>query len=139
MKNDTELIESIKRHEGLKLNPYRCTAGKLTIGYGRNLEDEGISQREAEILLKNDIAKSFEDARSLDYFDGLSFERQNVIVEMVFNMGLPRVRMFRKMAAAIHQGDFNEAARQMINSKWAEQVKHRATELAVKMKRGDKT
>ena len=43
------------RHEGLKLKPYRCTAGKLTIGIGRNLDDRGISQKEAYAMLERDI------------------------------------------------------------------------------------
>ena len=48
----TQLI----RHEGLRLKPYRCTAGKLTIGIGRNLDDCGISQKEAYAMLERDIA-----------------------------------------------------------------------------------
>ncbi len=56
---EAKLLERIKeqlvRHEGLGLKPYRCPAGKLTIGYGRNLDDTGISKAEAYELLSNDI------------------------------------------------------------------------------------
>ncbi len=54
----TKLIEQLKRHEGVKLKPYFCTQGKCTIGVGRNLEDVGISEEEAEMLLINDIERA---------------------------------------------------------------------------------
>ena len=51
------MIGMLKRHEGLRLKPYQDTIGKLTIGYGRNLDDRGISKEEAEYLLRNDISR----------------------------------------------------------------------------------
>ncbi len=45
----------IKGNEGMRLKPYRCSAGKLTIGYGRNLDDRGISAHEANDLFENDL------------------------------------------------------------------------------------
>ena len=53
--SDNKLVDMIQRHEGCKLMPYKCTAGKTTIGYGRNVEDTGISIEEADFMLTNDI------------------------------------------------------------------------------------
>lgn len=50
-----KLKQSIKKHEGLKLKPYQCSNNKLSIGYGRNLEDNGITLQEAEKLLETDL------------------------------------------------------------------------------------
>jgi lysozyme len=73
----TESLEDqIKRHEGKRLNPYVCSAGKLTIGYGRNLEDRGITDDEALLMLHNDIMSARNEARSIDWFRGLDSVRQ---------------------------------------------------------------
>lgn len=82
--NMSKLIEKIKRHEGLKLKPYRCTANKLTIGYGRNIDDVGISEAEAEVLLSNDLERcANEVAKHVDAFDKLNDARQAVLVKYV--------------------------------------------------------
>jgi lysozyme len=76
------------RHEGLRLKPYRCTAGKLTIGIGRNLEDRGISQKEAYAMLERDIL-DFEQQllnEIPDVYNGLDEVRQSVLLNMCFNL-----------------------------------------------------
>ena len=128
-----QLIESVKQGEGLRLKPYRCTAGKLSIGYGRNLDDVGITKLEAEYLLMNDLQRSENDAKKLPGFDNCSQVRRDVLIEMVFNIGLPRVLGFRKMLAALSNGDYAEAARQMLDSKWHKDVGNRADRLAWRM------
>ena len=55
METVKRLKDMLIRHEGLKLKPYLCTAGKLTIGVGRNIQDRGITYQEAMMLLENDI------------------------------------------------------------------------------------
>jgi lysozyme len=78
------------RHEGLRLKPYRCTAGKLTIGVGRNLEDKGISQQEAYELLENDIREC--EVQLLteipDIYLSLDINRKVVLINMCFNLGI---------------------------------------------------
>lgn len=119
----------VKRHEGLRLKPYRCTAGKLTIGYGRNLEDVGITEREADILLERDIAVAKQElARVLPESADLGEARYAALVDMVFNLGIARFQGFRKMIAAVKAGDFETAAREMLHSRWAQQVGKRAVE-----------
>lgn len=132
----TSLRDMIMAHEGLKLKPYRCTKGKLTIGYGRNLEDVGITREEAEILLDHDIAKARRQAEGFAWFASLSPNRQNVVVSMIFNLGLDGFWGFKKIIEALERGNFVRAAVEMLSSKWAGQVGRRARELAELMRRG---
>ena len=128
--------ELIKKHEGLRLKPYRCTAGKLTVGYGRNLEDNGISKAEAELLLKNDIQNCYRQCIGLSCWEKLNEPRRAALLDMCFNLGFTRLKTFKKMLAALAQGYYERAAYEMLNSKWATQVGARAAELAEIMKSG---
>ena len=135
--NQAALIDSLIKHEGLKLKPYKCTADKTTIGVGRNLDDNGITEVEAMLLLKNDIDTCVTELdRTRPNWRQHNEIRQNVLVEMVFNLGMPRLNKFTKMWAALEAKDYNEAAKQMRDSVWARQVKGRAVTLAEKMRLG---
>lgn len=134
---DKPLVEMIKRHEGLRLNPYRCTSGKLTIGYGRNLEDKGISEKEALILLENDLNDVIASLyKYIPWFFKLDVVRQDVLTNMCFNLGIHGLLQFKKTLRAIQDGDYDKAADEMLDSKWAEQVKSRAMELSRMMRTG---
>ena len=126
------------RHEGLRLKPYRCTAGKLTIGVGRNLDDCGISQKEAYALLDNDIRKC--EQQLLDeipvIYNALDEARQSVLLNMCFNLGLKGLLGFNNTLAFIAAGDWERAANGMLASKWAKQVGFRAIELSEMMRKG---
>jgi lysozyme len=127
--------ELIKHHEGFSHKPYKDTMGKLTIGYGRNLDDKGISREEAGILLNYDLVECATDLRALfENFDELSETRQAVLMDMRYNLGPKGFRSFEKMIAAVRRGDFDRAADEMMDSKWAGQVGRRAWELALMMK-----
>ena len=128
------LIEQLKRHEGLRLKPYRCSAGKLTIGYGRNLEDRGINETEAEFMLRADAEESWEWAAT--EFPELDEVRLAVIANMHFNLGPTRLRLFHNMYKALRNGAYTMAAEEMLDSLWARQVGKRAKELATQMKTG---
>lgn len=129
--------ESVKAHEGLRLKPYKCTAGKVTIGYGRNLDDNGITTAEANMMLDLDMTLSDLEARKFtDAFNEMSDVRKAVIVEMVFNLGLTRLNKFKKLKQALEEGDYEKASFEMLDSKWAVQVGNRANTLAEQMKRG---
>jgi len=130
------LLPRIKRHEGLNLFVYQDTQGHDTLGYG-HLLSRGITPAAAEFILHEDISSAYQQARMLRGFDGLQPARQAVLVEMVFNMGYARVKMFRKMLAALAEKDYKRAAREMLNSRWAAQVGYRAQELAEQMEKGE--
>ncbi|MDH4235612.1 MAG: glycoside hydrolase family protein [Nitrospira sp.] len=129
------LIAQIKRHEGLRLKPYYCTAGKLTVGYGRNLEDVGVDADEAEGMLRNDLARvENECLHVFPWFSELSEARQEVILNMCFNLGLAGLKKFTKFLKAVELGNYDTAADEMLESLWAKQVKSRALELASMMR-----
>lgn len=134
----SNLIEMIKRHEGLRLWPYKDTEGVLTIGYGRNLDDIGISEKEAEILLQNDIMRAEDDLHQvLPENRTMDIARYNVLVNMMFNLGINRFKGFKRMIRAVKEKNYEKAAEEMLDSKWAGQVKGRATELAEIMRKGE--
>lgn len=135
------LIEQLKRHEGVVMEHgrhilYYDSIGVATIGWGRNLEDKGLADDEAEFLLANDIDDVLRDCETLFFWDGLDDVRRQVIANMVFNMGLNGVLGFNNMIAAIDRKDYDRAAKEMLDSKWAKQVGSRATELSEMMKSG---
>jgi len=124
-----DIKEYIKENEGLRLFPYKCSAGKQTIGYGRNLKDVGISKKEAEFLLINDIGRCFESLTAIfgiGIFYDLSYNRKRVLVDMIFNLGRTRFLGFKKMIQAVKNGDFIEAANQILDSRYAEQLPNRS-------------
>ena len=129
--------ELLIRHEGLSLKPYKDTAGKLTIGIGRNLDDVGISHDESMILLNNDIQiAETELNKNINCYKILTANRQNVLIDMCFNMGIHKLLEFKNMLGALQKEDYKLAAQEMLNSHWAKQVGHRATELSEMMING---
>lgn len=127
----------IRRHEGLSYLPYKCPTGHLTIGYGHNLE-HGISLEAAELLLKQDIEIAAKQVKkAFIWWPKLTEARQYVLVDMCFNMGISRLCGFKKMLAAVEAGDYKTASKEMLDSRWAFQVKRRAIELAEIMKKGE--
>ena len=131
------LIRELTRDEGLRLKPYKCTAGKTTIGVGRNLDDVGISPDEAEILLRNDIARAEEGLDvALPWWRTLDPVRQRVMVNMAFNLGIAGLLGFKNTVELIRCGEYLDAAQHMLASKWARQVGPRALRLATMMRDG---
>jgi len=123
--------------EGEKLRPYKDSVGKITIGVGRNLDDVGISKVESDFLLTNDIQKVQLDLnKEIPWWILLSDNRQMVLANMAFNMGIGGLLQFTHMLMACKDSKFSEAARQMLDSKWAAQVGQRAIRLAQLMERG---
>ena len=127
----------IKKHEGLRLKPYLDTENKLTIGYGRNLDDNGISKYEAELMLVRDIEDVYHDLACFKWIGDLNPPREAVIVDMIFNLGIPKFKGFKKTIAHLAVGDYYLASIEMLDSKWAKQVGYRAIELSHMMKTGE--
>lgn len=128
-----------KTFEGLRLKPYRCTAGKLTIGYGRNLDDVGISQAEADMLFERDFAMAEAEVKRLCKefgidVDNLIEQRFYVLTDMMFNLGYTRLSKFKKFLYALKTGSYETAANEMLDSNWAKQVGNRAIKLSTLMK-----
>lgn len=114
----TNLRDMIKKHEGLRLKPYLDTKGKLTIGYGRNLSSNGISQLEADFLFEKDLAIAKQDLASVIDVNKLSENRYNALVDMMFCLGRTRFKKFKNMVKALKEEDYDKAAYEMKNSLW---------------------
>lgn len=127
----------VRRYEGLSKIPYKCPTGHLTIGYGHNLEN-GISAAAAEFILQEDLNKAARAVKdAFPWWWKLDDARQFVLVDMAFNMGIAGLKGFKKMLAAMEQGEYQTAAKEMLASKWAVQVGRRAVELAKIMQTGE--
>lgn len=132
----TKIIQNLKRDEGLRLSPYLCLANKLTIGYGRNLDDVGISEEEAELMLINDINKCVQQLSTIPVYRTLDRIRQDVLINMCFNLGFHGLLSFLKMWRALSIYDYEKAADEMMDSKWFKQVGSRAVRLVYEMRKG---
>lgn len=136
MTHRQRLVDLLIRHEGLRLFPYVDSVGKTTIGAGRNLTDNGITNHEAMLLLDHDLDEAMFDCDTFRWFRFLDPVRQRAVVDLRFNVGPSRFRGFRKMIAALEVGNFDVAVAEMLDSKWARQVGRRADELAVMVATG---
>jgi lysozyme len=135
-----KLIEMIKHHEGVVKHAYQDSRGYLTIGVGRLIDKElggGLSDDEVDYLLDNDLKRCQAEAETYGWFAGLNEPRQAVVISLLFNLGKPRFDGFKKAQAAIEAGDYGEAAAQMLDSRWADQVGKRADDMAGMMISGE--
>jgi len=139
------LRERIKRHEGLRLYPYKDSTGNWTIGYGHKMDtvsqhihQHGLSEEEVNHLFDLDF-KIAERVLSLlpDRVRRNCNEiRRGVLIEMIFQMGIYGVMKFKKMLAALEVPDFEVAADEMLLSRWYQQTPSRCRELSDIMRAG---
>lgn len=124
-------VELIKRHEGLRLSPYTCSAGYLTIGYGRNLErGDGISEAEAELMLQNDLKETYADLDKFVWYRNATPNRRAALCDLRFQLGPNRFRGFKRFIAAMANDDWALAKVELLDSLYAEQVPNRANTIA---------
>lgn len=129
----SRIIDDIKRDEGFVSKPYKCPAGKLTIGYGTNIED-GITKAEAELLLSfrlNQMISQLLEVKPIIL--RLPQQKQEIIFNMTYNMGVAGILKFKMMWLALENFDYEVAAIEMRDSKWYRQVTNRAENLAHQM------
>lgn len=133
---DAKLKAMLERDEGRKPFYYKDTKGLLTIGVGRCLDATPLSPDEIDYLYGNDLRRA--KAVVGKFFDtsSLGEKRLAVLVNMAFNLGEKGLKKFVKMRHAIESGDFELAAREMINSKWYVQTGERAKRLVKMMREG---
>ena len=130
------LQELLKKHEGLRLKLYQDSLGIPTIGYGFNLRDNSITQEIAQELLDLVLSPIISQLSSYPWFTQLNEARQAAIVDMAYNMGISNLLQFHHMLQALQEGNYQEAASQMLNSLWAKQVGIRAQEDAELIRTG---
>ena len=135
--NMDRLVADLRTHEGFSDFPYKDSLGILTIGYGRNLTAVGISETEATVMLENDIHTAIRAAKIVcSCFAELSDRRQEVLVNMAFNMGQFKLSRFKKTLEYIEAERFVDASHEMLDSLWAQQVHGRAIDLSKWMREG---
>jgi len=125
------LREQLIRDEDNKQFVYADSVGVPTIGVGRNLLAKGLSALEREFLLHNDIAEhTLEIWQNIPWASQLDEVRLEVLINMSFNLGTAGLMKFAKFLAALKAKQYDVAAREMLDSKWAAQVGPRATRLS---------
>lgn len=133
-----QLTATIRQAEGLRLKPYTDTVGVLTVGFGRAIGRVGISRDEAEHLLANDIVRVLKGLDlTMPWWRGLDDVRQRALAEMAFQLGLDGLLNFRRMRAALMDGDYERAADEALDSKWAAQTPNRARRVAAMIRTGE--
>ncbi len=141
-----QLIGDIARDEGCRLHAYPdplSGAAPWTCGYG--CTGAGIDARTVWTQAQADAALAArvhalqgELDQALPWWRRLDDARQDVLVNMAYNLGLAGLLGFRSMLAACEAGRFGEAGRDMLRSAWARQVHGRALRLAAQMERGER-
>lgn len=136
----TKLIDMLRLHEGVKKHGYLCTAGKMTVGVGRNIDKEGglgLSDDEIDYLLANDIKRvDAELVKSFAWYSSLDDVRKDAMINLTFNVGITRLKGFVKALAAMEQKNYPEAAAQFLDSVWAKQVGKRSIDVTNLIKTG---
>lgn len=151
--DENEMIQRLVMHEGCELMPYKCPAGYLTIGVGRNLETNpltpeekkvcgdymrGITKNAAFYLLRNDIERvKRECLKNIPFFNTLDAERRYCLIDMCFNLGIKRLLKFKNMLSAMGVGNWNVAFSECRNSNYAKQTGQRAKRIANTIKTGE--
>tara|TARA_R100001463_G_scaffold32022_6_gene71942 strand:+ start:1519 stop:1995 length:477 start_codon:yes stop_codon:yes gene_type:complete len=144
-----DLLEKIKEHEGFREKTYKCTEGYDTTAYGfawkdlylsEDMANELLQRNKNNIVFYEDIAEDvlIEKLEKLKrnaisrfkWLEDMPQEVQEVVINMCYQLGVTGVSKFRKAISALQEGEWNEAADEMLDSLWAKQTPNRATELS---------
>ena len=136
----SKLVEQLKRHEGIRTHAYQCTANMTTVGVGRNIDEDGgigLSIDEIEFLLENDIKRCKQELISFPWFSQIDSVRQDALINLCFNLGMTRLLGFKNALTAMSVGDYDKAADEFMDSRWAKQVGSRAEEVCAMIRTGN--
>ncbi|MGE4319268.1 MAG: glycoside hydrolase family protein [Deferribacterales bacterium] len=145
-----KIIERIKEYEGYRDQPYQCTAGKWTIGYGYNYQDRGFTTEDitavlsrgftkelAERLIEKDAKRCAKEAEeNFPFFNSLNEARQAVIVDMLYQLGFKGLSGFKNFLARLSEHNYEAASAEMIHSRWFTQSGRRSRTNVKQMKTG---
>ena len=136
-----DLKQQLIRDEGVVRHAYEDSLGFTTIGVGRLIDARrggGLRDSEIDFLLNNDIAeKTAQVLAALPWAFKLSKPRQAVLINMAFQMGIGGLFKFKRMLGSVEDGQYGEAAAEMLDSTWAKQTPERAHRLATQMETGE--
>jgi len=134
-----KLRDMLRKHEGVKDKVYLCSAGYETIGVGRNISKSGLGLADDEIdyLLDNDIIRCIKELNSnFPWFSNLNEAREHAIIDICFNLGITRLLKFKNALAAMANSQWDEAADEFYDSRWAKQVGDRAVTICEMIRTG---
>ncbi len=137
MSFESELLQQIKEHEGLRLFPYKCPAGKLTIGYGHNLQDNGLTKTACEFILYDDIDEAKRNLKTIfggEFFENLPKNKKIALIDMMFNLGMVKFLTFKRFVFAVETQNWENASYEVIHSRAYEQNKKRYKKIAEQIK-----
>lgn len=135
----SDLVRQLRRHEGVRSHAYKCSADMITVGVGRNIDPNGgigLSDDEIDYLLKNDIERCRQELSTLSWFADLDPVRQDALINLCFNLGFTRLLGFKNAMSAMAVGDYDTAADEFLDSRWAIQVGMRAIEVTDMIRSG---
>jgi len=137
----TMIVEMLRKHEGVETHAYKCTANKTTIGVGRNVDPDGgigLTDSEIDFILANDVRRvNTELVDTFKWYKSLDAPRKDALMDMCFNMGLPRLKQFKKSLAAMKANNYELAATEFLDSRWARQVGKRAITVTDMIRTGE--
>ncbi len=137
----TMIVEMLRKHEGVETHAYKCTANKTTIGVGRNVDPDGgigLTDSEIDFILANDVRRvNTELVDTFKWYKSLDAPRKDALMDMCFNMGLPRLKQFKKSLAAMKANNYELAATEFLDSRWAKQVGQRAITVTDMIRTGE--
>lgn len=133
-RDNDKIVEMLKRHEGVKYHAYQCTAGKWTIGVGRNVDTEGglgLSDAEVDFMLSNDVDRVIAElGKSFPWFSDLDCVRADAMIDLCFQLGLPSLLKFKNFLAEMADANYELASPHLLDSRYASQTPNRANEIA---------
>jgi lysozyme len=135
----SKLSDQLRIHEGVRSHAYKCSANMITVGVGRNLDENGglgLSDDEIDYLLENDIRRCKQELITLPWFSQIDSVRQDALINMCFNLGMTRLLGFKNALTAMSVGDYDTAADEFMDSRWAKQVGRRAEEVCTMIRTG---
>ena len=140
--NIDKLKEQIKHSEGVRTTAYKDTLNNWTTGVGHliRLPDEEyllekeLKEEEVDQIFITDLNQAIDDARKFISQDSIPEEAFFVVVDMAFNLGLPKLMRFQNFQQALRDKDFVQASFEMLDSLWAKQLPNRSKRLAKQMR-----
>ena len=143
--NLEQLREQLEIDEGVKYEVYNDHLGYPTFGIGHLvLERDGehglpvgtpVSEDRVSECFEQDVQVVIEDCKKLhDGWDGYPEEVKQIVANMMFNMGRPRLSKFKGMKSGVDARDWNRAADEMVDSRWHDQVPNRAKRLVKRIR-----
>lgn len=135
----SKLVAQLRKHEGVRSHAYKCTANMMTVGVGRNIDENGgigLSDDEIDYLLSNDIKRCQAELLAFAWFVDLDSVRKDALTNLLFNLGMTRLLGFKNALQAMEHADYLTAADEFMDSRWAKQVGNRACEVTEMIRTG---